>query len=454
MAQRPRLWYFFDLEHFPTPSIKSGFLQPNDEYLILSSSSSSVIFLCRLQREERDRKMGGCATKPKVLKAEDNTVPEPAPAKGESCTDSDAKIAKGTEEIGAVKVEDDKVDEQGKKPRSLGLFLEEKNDLSGRSRNSDDEVEVLQARCHYSQAEVDGCIFNLNGDAYVKGSFPFFSYFLCIFILILTFWMEDSLANCLDYVSKNRSIGREIRVKICLRLIYGYFDQLDVGCFIIFSSKWYFESYLIFVISDIQEDLNVQVTVPSLASVFNEYALSRQAFIFSNQLFFELPEYFVYRDQAIKNLFLYGYGAIFNFLAILGTVVIKGPSCFDILQGHSKATMFLIFNNAAQGILSSFFFKYAVSESKRQSLLVASCVLYSEVWHAVGRDRKPLRKQYVDAIIPPFVAILRRWCSLLAGIHDLTSSDGLNPLIVNDCSDGLNPLIVNDCAFGSRCVAS
>ena len=31
----------------------------------------------------------------------------------------------------------------------------------------------------------------------------------------------------------------------------------------------------------------------------------------------------------------------------------------DILQGHSKATMLLICNNAAQGILSSFFFKYA-----------------------------------------------------------------------------------------------
>jgi len=36
-----------------------------------------------------------------------------------------------------------------------------------------------------------------------------------------------------------------------------------------------------------------------------------------------------------------------------------GPSSFDILQGHSKATMLLIANNAAQGILSSFFFKYA-----------------------------------------------------------------------------------------------
>jgi len=38
---------------------------------------------------------------------------------------------------------------------------------------------------------------------------------------------------------------------------------------------------------------------------------------------------------------------------------VPGPSSFDILEGHSKATMLLIANNAAQGILSSFFFKYA-----------------------------------------------------------------------------------------------
>lgn len=73
-----------------------------------------------------------------------------------------------------------------------------------------------------------------------------------------------------------------------------------------------------------------------------------------------------------------------------------------------------------------------VSESKRQRVLVASCVLYSEVWHAIGRDRKPLRKQYIESILPPFVAILRRWRPLLAGIHELTSSDGQNPLIIDD----------------------
>uniref|UniRef100_A0A5B7ADS9 BEACH domain-containing protein C2 n=1 Tax=Davidia involucrata TaxID=16924 RepID=A0A5B7ADS9_DAVIN len=73
-----------------------------------------------------------------------------------------------------------------------------------------------------------------------------------------------------------------------------------------------------------------------------------------------------------------------------------------------------------------------ISESKRQRVLVASCVLYSEVWHAVNRERIPLRKQYLEAIVPPFVAVLRRWRPLLAGIHELATADGLNPLVIDD----------------------
>ncbi|CAN8254218.1 unnamed protein product [Cochlearia groenlandica] len=98
------------------------------------------------------------------------------------------------------------------------------------------------------------------------------------------------------------------------------------------------------------------ITVPSMASVFNEYALKSQ---------YDTSIY-------LQNLFLYGYGAIFNFLGILGTVIYKGPDSFDILQGHSKATMFLILNNAAQGILSSFFFKYADTILKKYSSTVAT----------------------------------------------------------------------------------
>lgn len=98
------------------------------------------------------------------------------------------------------------------------------------------------------------------------------------------------------------------------------------------------------------------VTVPSLASVYNEYALKSQ---------FDTSIY-------LQNLFLYGYGAIFNFLGILGTALFKGPESLDIFQGHSRATMFLICNNAAQGILSSFFFKYADTILKKYSSTVAT----------------------------------------------------------------------------------
>ncbi|KAH6809190.1 UDP-galactose transporter 6 [Perilla frutescens var. frutescens] len=98
------------------------------------------------------------------------------------------------------------------------------------------------------------------------------------------------------------------------------------------------------------------VTVPSMASVFNEYALKSQ---------YDTSIY-------LQNLFLYGYGAIFNFLGILGSSIFKGPDSFNILEGHSKATMLLICNNAAQGILSSFFFKYADTILKKYSSTVAT----------------------------------------------------------------------------------
>ncbi|KAK1376275.1 BEACH domain-containing protein C2 [Heracleum sosnowskyi] len=73
-----------------------------------------------------------------------------------------------------------------------------------------------------------------------------------------------------------------------------------------------------------------------------------------------------------------------------------------------------------------------ISESKRQRVLVTCSVMYSEVWHAVGRDRTPLRKQYLEAILPPFVATLRKWRPLLAGIPDLATNDDLNPFSTDD----------------------
>lgn len=67
-------------------------------------------------------------------------------------------------------------------------------------------------------------------------------------------------------------------------------------------------------------------------------------------------------DRKTQMIFTWAYNVFSDaqtswfFSAVLN---FPGPSSFDILQGHSKATMLLIANNAAQGILSSFFFKYA-----------------------------------------------------------------------------------------------
>ncbi|KAJ7560636.1 hypothetical protein O6H91_04G138000 [Diphasiastrum complanatum] len=98
------------------------------------------------------------------------------------------------------------------------------------------------------------------------------------------------------------------------------------------------------------------VTVPSLASVFNEYALKSQ---------FETSVH-------LQNLFLYGYGALFNLLAIIIKTVFEGGAEFNLFEGHSRATAFLIVNNAAQGILSCFFLKYADAILKKYSSTVAT----------------------------------------------------------------------------------
>ncbi|KAJ8428699.1 hypothetical protein Cgig2_018479 [Carnegiea gigantea] len=72
------------------------------------------------------------------------------------------------------------------------------------------------------------------------------------------------------------------------------------------------------------------VTVPSLASVYNEYALKSQ---------YETSIY-------LQNLFLYGYGAIFNFLAIIGITVVK-----DTILKKYSSTVATIFTGIASAVL-------------------------------------------------------------------------------------------------------
>lgn len=65
------------------------------------------------------------------------------------------------------------------------------------------------------------------------------------------------------------------------------------------------------------------VTVPSLASVYNEFALKK------------------HMDTSVheQNFFLYFYGALFNLLGVLATMAFGGLSWTAIFHGHSKVRL-------------------------------------------------------------------------------------------------------------------
>eukprot|EP00850_Spirogloea_muscicola_P020769 SM000226S07410 [mRNA] locus=s226:160492:175617:+ [translate_table: standard] len=71
-------------------------------------------------------------------------------------------------------------------------------------------------------------------------------------------------------------------------------------------------------------------------------------------------------------------------------------------------------------------------ESRRQRVLVTACIMYTEVWHAIAKDGKVLRKQLVEAIVPPLTALLRRWRPMLSGMHEFTDLEGCSPLALED----------------------
>lgn len=98
------------------------------------------------------------------------------------------------------------------------------------------------------------------------------------------------------------------------------------------------------------------VTVPSAASVYNEYALKH------------------HMDTSVhlQNFFLYFYGALFNLVGILGVCAWRGQSFWTMFDGQNHVTYFLVANNAAQGILSSFFFKFADTILKKYSSTIAT----------------------------------------------------------------------------------
>ncbi|GBG78164.1 hypothetical protein CBR_g26196 [Chara braunii] len=73
-----------------------------------------------------------------------------------------------------------------------------------------------------------------------------------------------------------------------------------------------------------------------------------------------------------------------------------------------------------------------ISGERRQRVLVAACIMYTEVWHAVSVEHEPIRRQYLELLLPPFAHLLRRWRPLLAGIHGLTDYEGQSPIAFED----------------------
>ncbi|GJP53902.1 hypothetical protein CLOM_g13025 [Closterium sp. NIES-68] len=71
---------------------------------------------------------------------------------------------------------------------------------------------------------------------------------------------------------------------------------------------------------------------------------------------------------------MYCWGLLFNFIFLFGIFIARGGdlASLNILHGHSRATAVLIANNAMQGILSSFFFKYADTILKKYSSTIAT----------------------------------------------------------------------------------
>jgi len=100
----------------------------------------------------------------------------------------------------------------------------------------------------------------------------------------------------------------------------------------------------------------MSVTIPSAASVYNEQALK------SN---YETSVH-------LQNFFTYFYGMVFNLIGLCTLAISNGGHGLSLLSGHNSVTLMLVVNNAAQGILSSFFFKFADTILKKYSSTVAT----------------------------------------------------------------------------------
>eukprot|EP00878_Enallax_costatus_P033762 GHUV01037317.1.p1 GENE.GHUV01037317.1~~GHUV01037317.1.p1 ORF type:complete len:170 (+),score=32.52 GHUV01037317.1:960-1469(+) len=86
----------------------------------------------------------------------------------------------------------------------------------------------------------------------------------------------------------------------------------------------------------------------------------------------------------LQNFFLYFYGMCFNLLGALAVCVYKKQTFLSIFDHQTKVTLFLVLNNALQGILSSFFYKFADTILKKYSSTIATIFTAIMSWAMFG----------------------------------------------------------------------
>ncbi|KAF5828357.1 hypothetical protein DUNSADRAFT_17740 [Dunaliella salina] len=77
---------------------------------------------------------------------------------------------------------------------------------------------------------------------------------------------------------------------------------------------------------------------------------------------------------------------VFNLGALLAVSAWRGEGLSAIFAGQSSVTTLLIVNNAAQGILSSFFYKYADTILKKYSSTIATIFTALMSWVLFGHS--------------------------------------------------------------------
>jgi hypothetical protein len=98
------------------------------------------------------------------------------------------------------------------------------------------------------------------------------------------------------------------------------------------------------------------VTVPSMASVYNEYGFKKD----------------MDTSVHVQNFFLYLYGFLVNAAGMFISLASGSHDTFELFSGLNIWVLCLVAINAAQGVLASFFYKFADTILKKYSSTLAT----------------------------------------------------------------------------------